>query len=86
MEIRFNVTGAKRKELVKVISETTGARAVYKFMPTCAFEIDFFTVDKEGTLSFSDRSDTEEDERVLEALLDAGFECEPRQREEHCDR
>ena len=26
MEIRYNVTGAKRKELVKVIADTTGAR------------------------------------------------------------
>lgn len=76
MEIRYNVTGAKRKELVKVISETTGAKAVYKFMPTCAYEVDYFTVDKEGTLSFSDRSDTEEVERVIEAIAAAGFECE----------
>ena len=43
MEIRYNVTGAKRKELVKVISDTTGARAEYKFMPTCNYEIDYFT-------------------------------------------
>ena len=27
MEIRYNVTGAKRKELVKVIANATGARA-----------------------------------------------------------
>lgn len=79
MEIRYNVTGDRRKALVKVISETTGARAVYKFMPTCAYEIDYFTVDKEGTLSFSDRSDTEEVERVLEAVATAGFECEQRE-------
>ena len=30
MEIRYNVTGAKRKELVKVIANATGARAEYK--------------------------------------------------------
>ena len=30
MEIRYNVTGAKRKELVKVIADATGARAEYK--------------------------------------------------------
>ena len=82
MEIRFNVTGAQRKELVKVIADTLETKAVYKFMPTCAYEIDCFMVDKEGTLSFSDRTDSEEVERVLEALLDAGFECETRQSEE----
>jgi hypothetical protein len=44
MKIRYNVTGAKRKELVKVIADTTGAKAEYKFMPTCNYEIDYYTV------------------------------------------
>lgn len=77
MEIRYNVTGAKRKELVKVISDTTGAKAEYKFMPTCNYEIDHFTVTKDGTLLFNDRADSEEVEQVLEAIAAAGFECEP---------
>ena len=77
MEIRYNVTGAKRKELVKVIADATGARAEYKFMPTCNYEIDYFTVTKDGTLLFDDRADSEEVERVLEAIAAAGFECEP---------
>ena len=77
MEIRYNVTGAKRKELVKVIANATGARAEYKFMPTCNYEIDYFTVTKDGTLLFDDRADSEEVERVLEAISAAGFECEP---------
>ena len=75
MEIRYNVTGAKRKELVKVIADTTGARAEYKFMPTCNYEIDYFTVTKDGTLLFDDRADSEEVERVLESIAAAGFEC-----------
>ena len=76
MEIRYNVTGAKRKELVKVIADATGARAEYKFMPTCNYEIDYFTVTKEGTLLFDDRADSEEVEQVLETIAAAGFECE----------
>lgn len=76
MEIRYNVTGAKRKELVKVIADTTGARAEYKFMPTCNYEIDYFTVTKDGTLLFDDRADSEEVEQVLETIAAAGFECE----------
>ena len=82
MEIRYNVTGAKRKELVKVISDTTGARAEYKFMPTCNYEIDYFTVTKDGTLLFDDRADSEEVEQVLEAITAAGFECEAQDGEE----
>ena len=76
MEIRYNVTGTKRKELVKVIANATGARAEYKFMPTCNYEIDYFTVTKDGTLLFDDRADSEEVERVLEGIAAAGFECE----------
>ena len=77
MEIRYNVTGDRRKALVKVISETTGARAVYKFMPTCNYEIDYFTVTKDGTLLFDDRADSEEVEKVLDAIAAAGFDSEP---------
>lgn len=77
MKVRYNVTGEQRKALVKVISDTTGAKAVYKFMPTCNYEIDYFTVTKDGTLEFDDMADTEEVEQVLEAIAAAGFECEP---------
>jgi len=76
MQVKYNVTGARRKELVKVISDTTGAKAEYKFMPTCNYEIDYFTVTKDGTLLFDDRADSEEVEQVLEAIAAAGFECE----------
>ena len=74
MRIHYNVTGNERKALVKVIAETTGAKAEYKGMPTAAYEIDYFTVTKDGTLDFSDRSDSEEVETVLEALAAAGFD------------
>lgn len=74
MRIHYNVTGEQRRTLVKVIADTTGAKAAYKGMPTAAYEIDCFTVTKDGTLEFSDRSDSEEVEAVLEALGAAGFE------------
>ena len=76
MEIKYNVTGDQRKELVKSISGITGVKAVYKFMPTCNYEIDDFTVTKDGTLLFDDRADSEEVERVLEGIAAAGFEYE----------
>ena len=74
MRIHYNVTGADRKALAKVIAEITGAKVEYKGMPTAAYEIDYFTVTRDGTLEFSDRSDSEEVEAVLEALGAAGFE------------
>ena len=45
-------------------------------MPTCNYEIDYFTVTKNGTLLFDDRADSEEVERVLEGIAAAGFACE----------
>lgn len=74
MRIHYNVTGEQRKAMVKVIAETTGAQAKYMRTPTYAYEIDYFTVTRDGTLEFSDRSDSEEVEAVLEALGAAGFE------------
>lgn len=73
MRIHYNVTGAERKRLVNAIVDTIGAKANYKGMPSAAYEIDYFTVTKDGTLEFSDRSDTEEVEMVIMALEAAGF-------------
>ncbi len=77
MKIKYNAAGTRRKELVKVIADATGAQAKYMGMPTAAYEIDYFTVTKDGTLIFDDRADSEEVEHLLEAIAAAGFECEP---------
>ena len=79
MRISYNVTGARRKELVKVISGITGAKAVYKYMPTCNFEIGGYTVTKTGTLEWDDEADGEETEKVFKAFADAGFEAGPQE-------
>ncbi|MCC8013649.1 MAG: virulence protein [Eubacterium sp.] len=76
MRIKFNRTGTERKALVNTVSEITGARAVYKYMPTCAYEVDYFTIDREGTLIFDDTADSEEVENLLEQLEKRGFIAE----------
>ena len=76
MEIRFNVTGTRRKEMVGIISEVIGMKAVYKFMPTCAFVIDNLTISKDGTLIADDRTDNDTIRKVLEAVEAAGFKAE----------
>lgn len=80
MEIRFNATGAKRKEMVKVISETLETKAEYQYMPTYAYKIGSFTVTRDGSLAFDDSENSELVERVLETLLNEGFECDPWER------
>ena len=81
MQINYSVTGAKRKEVVQVISETTGIKAEYKFMPTCNYEIGDFTVSKNGTLEYENIADSEQAEKVLCAISAAGFVPEPQEAE-----
>lgn len=81
MEVKFNVTGSERKRLVTAISEITGTKSKYLGMPSMAFEIGYFTVDKNGTLSF-DRADSEEVKALLETLTQKGFTAEGNQVEE----
>ena len=77
MERRFNATGERRKEMVKVISGIVGMKAVYMRMPTCAYSISNFTVSKEGTLAWDERTDSSTVEKVLAGLAQAGFTAEP---------
>ena len=74
MTIIFEMNGRKRKELVNAISEITGARAVYKFMPTCTYEIGSYTVNKDGSLD-TGNYDKAEVRELITALADKGFVC-----------
>jgi len=76
MTIKYNVPGSKRKELVKTIAAWLGEEIKYCGAPTFAYEVDYFTIDRNGYLSFDDRADSEVIERLLEHLYDEGFECE----------
>lgn len=70
-----------RKALVQAISEFTGVKAKYLGMPSTAYQIDYFTVTKEGNLEFDDRADSEEIENLIEHLAGQGFLAETKQEE-----
>ncbi len=70
MKANYNVTGNERKVLVAAISELTGEKAIYKFMPTCAYEIGDITVDKEGGVTCEDADKLE---RIIHNLIADGF-------------
>lgn len=74
MKVIYNLTD--RKPFVKALEEITGAKALYKKTPTYAYEVDYFTVTREGNLTFNDMADSEEIERVLVALAAHGFTYE----------
>ena len=69
----YNVSGAERKRLVEAISAYTQADAKYLGAPTFAYEVDYFTIDKNGCVSFDDRADSEEIEGLIETLVGQGF-------------
>lgn len=74
MTVKFNVLGKERKRLALTIAHWLGEEVHYKGAPTFAYEVDYFTIDKDGNLIFDDRADSEVIERLLEHLYDEGFE------------
>ena len=77
MRIEFHRTGAERKALVTAIGEILEVRPKYKGMPSAAYEIDYYTVTKDGTLEFDDQADSKEVEKLLEQLADRGIVAAP---------
>ena len=77
MELNYNMTGEERKRLVRAISAYTGAEARYLYAPSFAYEVDCFTIDKNGVVSFDDRTDSELVEGLIEALVQQGFVAQP---------
>lgn len=76
MEIKYNIEKSQRKALAQKIADIIGADVRYAGVPSCAYEIDIFTLSKDAVLSFTDRSDTEIVEKVLNGLAEAGYTSE----------
>ena len=77
MTLRYNLTGSDRKRLVTAISEITGAPAKYLGAPSFAYQVDYFTIDCNGGVTFDDRADSEEIENLIDTLDSQGFKAEP---------
>ena len=82
MTITINAQGAERKRLVNTIAEWLGEDVHYCGAPTFAYEIGRFTVEKSGSLTFSDLIDSEVVERLLEHIYDEGFDIDQSHTEE----
>lgn len=82
MTITINAPGAERKRLVQTISDWLGVPAKYCGAPTFNYAVDYFTIDRNGSLSFDDRADSEVIERLLEHLYDEGFDIDQSHTEE----
>ena len=73
MEIKFNVTGTARKELVEIISQVVGCKKIYKGMPSAAYEVGNFIISKDGTVSYNEQTEGSIIQAILEKATDAGF-------------
>ncbi len=76
MEIRFNVTGTARKELVGIISQVTGCKQIYKGMPSAAYEVADITISRDGTVTCDERTEEATLQAILEQATAAGFTAE----------
>ena len=77
MRFEFNVTGSDRKALVTAMGEILNVKPKYMGMPSMNYEVDYFTVTKDGAVEFDDRADSEEIEQLLESLADKDFVAAP---------
>lgn len=67
MEISYNITGPRRKELATAVGDFIGTAPVYQKAPTYAFAIGSYIIDRNGKLS------GEKNEELAEALAAQGF-------------
>jgi hypothetical protein len=74
MEAKYNLTGDARKQLVNAVGEVLGQKPVYQGLPSAAYRIGDFTVDKEGTLSWMNDYNPAVVVRVIDGLAQRGFE------------
>ena len=76
MTITINAAGAERKRLVQTIAQWLGCEAKYLGVPSCAYRVDYFTIEKDGNLTFDDSADSEVIERLLQHIYDEGFDID----------
>lgn len=69
----FNVVGAERKRLVKVISEYMRCDAEYLRAPTFAYAVGCFTISRDGVMFFDSRTNPEEIRGLISNLSKRGF-------------
>lgn len=67
MEIFYNVTGPRRKELAAAVGDFIGAKPKYMKAPTYAFTVEGYTIGRDGTLTGATNK------ALVEALAAQGF-------------
>ncbi len=76
MVLHFNVTGESRKAMVKAIETELQIKAKYLGVPSCAYQIGEYRVERDGTLTYGDMIDAdptqlEVSSRIIDACVKA---------------
>lgn len=69
MILHFNVTGEKRKDMVKAIEKELDIKSKYLGMPSAAYQIGTYKVLKDGALEFDVTEGIEESSKVIDACV-----------------
>ncbi|MEA4938544.1 MAG: virulence protein [Christensenella sp.] len=73
MQIKYNVTGDRRKALVAVMRDTLQDTTRYLGAPSFAFQVGAYTVDKNGTVTCPDDVNEAQIEMLIRELAHDGF-------------
>jgi len=77
--LHFEVTKETKKTIIGAIEKATGEKAKYQGVPSCAYKIGEYTLNKDGSLTWGDLVDAdpagiEMTGNVVDACVMAGFE------------
>jgi hypothetical protein len=73
MQIKYNVTGDRRKALVAVMRDVLQDTTRYLGAPSFAFQVGAYTIDKNGTITCPDGADEAQIEMLIRELAHDGF-------------
>lgn len=73
MQIHYNLTGERRKALVRAVSEILGEDAAYQGAPSFAYTVDGYTISRDGALICPEGVARAEIEQLTAALREQGY-------------
>ena len=73
-EIRFTLESKQRPKLAQEIGDILGTAPHYERVPSCAYDIAGYRLDKEGVLHIPERAEEETVEDLIRQLRERGFQ------------
>lgn len=73
MQIKYNVTGDRRKAMVAVMRDVLQDTTRYLGAPSFAFQVGAYTIDKNGTVICPDDTDEEQIDMLIRELAHDGY-------------